>query len=112
VRFFGCACSDRQVRTAQPLLQPTNCACSDSQLFIVTEFCGGALASLIAAHSANPPGHRHAIGAVPLPLFFKITSSIANGMAFLHSRDVVHRDLKPENVVSLNLSHPCTRATC
>jgi serine/threonine protein kinase len=94
VRFFGCACSD-------------------SQLFIVTEFCEGSLASLIAAHSANPPGRlgrRSAghsagsstggrdIGAVPLPLFFKIASSIANGMAFLHSRDVLHRDLKPENV--------------
>jgi len=82
VRFFGCACSD-------------------SRLFIVTEFCEGSLASLIAAYSARE-GRRSAgsaggggggggggDGGVPLPLFFKIASSIANGMAFLHSRDVL-----------------------
>jgi serine/threonine protein kinase len=31
--------------------------------------------------------------------FYRMAIGIANGMAFLHSKQVVHRDLKPENVL-------------
>ncbi len=46
-----------------------------------------------------PSGLTHA-------LFFRLATSIANGVWFLHSRGVVHQDLKPSNILLKDSTDP------
>lgn len=62
-------------------------------VLIVTEYCPHSLASLMQLD----PWPLH------LPKWSELVTTIARqlaeGMAFLHSQDIMHRDLKPENVL-------------
>jgi len=37
--------------------------------------------------------------AVPPNFFFHVTQSMANGLSYLHDKNILHRDIKPENVL-------------
>jgi len=38
-------------------------------------------------------------GALPIEVALRITSEVADALAYAHSRDVIHRDIKPENIL-------------
>jgi len=54
---------------------------------IVLEFCdGGDLQSALRKHT--PPN-----------FFWRIADDVANGMAYLHRKNILHRDIKPANIL-------------
>ena len=63
---------------------------------LVLEFCNS---GDLGAALANP---------TPTNFFDRVSKDMANGLAFLHSRDVIHRDIK---VISTPFTHSLTNVT-
>jgi serine/threonine protein kinase len=60
---------------------------------------GGGQRRLMHGDELIPSGLTHA-------LFFRLATSIASGVRFLHSRGVVHHDLKPSNILLKDSADP------
>lgn len=57
---------------------------------IVMEFMGGGCVQSLLRRLSGPP---------PWPLAFRLAHQVAQGMNFLHTRNLMHHDLKPSNVL-------------
>src|SRR4051812_31778205 len=61
----------------------------DGQIVIVSEYApDGSLEDLLRE-----------TGALPARRAVELAIGILNGLAFLHSRDIIHRDIKPANIL-------------
>jgi serine/threonine protein kinase len=82
----------READIASRLIHPNICdlvgVAADPECFcLATDYCeGGSLLSLLVDSSRFYE-------------YLPIALDIANGMAYLHSRNVIHRDLKPSNIL-------------
>lgn len=45
---------------------------------------------------------------LPWDLRLRIATEVAQGMAYLHEKNVIHRDLKSESIVLINLGDPAS----
>ena len=64
---------------------------TSKSLFIVTEYCeGGDLQTYLSTHDTED---------VEEETLKKFAWSVAEGIRYLHARNIVHRDIKPSNIL-------------
>ncbi|KAL1338692.1 hypothetical protein AAHE18_10G229800 [Arachis hypogaea] len=87
----------REARHENVLMLLGSCSEGHNRILVYEYVCNGSLAQHLSQHSRSPLSWEDRI---------KVAIGAANGLLYLHSKNIIHRDLRPNNILITHDHHP------